>query len=129
MHPVAREARMGVAVDETGDRSEAPAVDLVHVGEIGRQIAHRADHLHLAVAAEDEGVLDDLHVAEAVPPQRAAVPARRRDLRQVADEESGHRSAAGWASDGLPPLPADVLLRGTLGRSSPPSCAASSASG
>ncbi len=87
--------------------------------DVRGQFAHRADRRDHPVAAEDEGVLDDAHVPERRPSQRARVAARRRSLGQIADQQVGHDADDCCAAD----APA------TLGRSSPPSRAASSASG
>src|SRR5262249_4941442 len=66
--PVAEEARVGVAVDEPRDRAETAAVELLHLAELeARELPHRSDRRDLALFAEDEGVLDHVHV-----PQRTA---------------------------------------------------------
>ncbi len=65
--PVAGETRMGMAIDESRNRRKPSTVDFIHAGNVRRQIAHRADRLDPAVAAEDERVLDDPDVAETSP--------------------------------------------------------------
>jgi hypothetical protein len=65
---------MRVTVDEAGDGREAVPVDLLHVAGKRGQVAHRADGLDHAVAAEDEGVLDQLDLPQRAPAQRCLRP-------------------------------------------------------
>ncbi len=75
---VAGESRVGMAVDETGDRRPPTPVDLLDVTVEPRQRTHRADGLDLAVADEDVRVFHDLDGAELSPAkQRPPQPAWR----------------------------------------------------
>ena len=78
---------MRVAVDEARDRAEAAAVDLDDVAVERRQVAHAPDRLDRLAAAEDVRVLEHVDLAERGPAQRRVAPGRRRELREVADEQ------------------------------------------
>ena len=91
MRTVAGEGRVRVAVDEPGDGAEPPTVDLVHVAVDSGRLAHGADRLDQPVAHENECVLHDLDLTERGAAERAPRSGRRRELREVADEEPAHR--------------------------------------
>src|SRR5204863_7849199 len=64
VHPIAGEAGVGVAVDKTGDSAAPAAVDLHHLLELRRKVAHRSDALGAAVPREEVCVLDHVDIAE-----------------------------------------------------------------
>ena len=109
--PIAREAGVRVAVDQTRDRGQAAPVELLDLAVERPQITHRTDLRDAPVLAEDVGVLDDIHRSKRRPAERSTGSRGRHDLREVANEEPGHGCVAG-----------------TEGRSSPLSRASSSAS-
>ncbi len=93
---VAPECRVGVAVDEPGDRAEPGAVELLELALLGPaverpQVAHRADRLDRRTVADHVGVLDHVDPTERLSPQRPATPRGRRDLRQVPQQEAARR--------------------------------------
>ena len=77
---------------------------------VGGKIAHRADRLDLPVAAEHERVLDHPHVAERGAAERAAA-SRRRDLREVADQQAGHGTRTTTRATSAPPRAAMLTQR------------------
>ena len=117
MSPVAREARMRVAVDEARERAEPAPVELLDVAVQGAELAHPPHLGDAAVLAQDVAALDDVDAAEIDSPQRRARARRGHDLLEVADEQPprGRRLGAHSAAGGI-------------GGSSPPSAAASIAS-
>ena len=135
-HPIAAEARVRVTVDEAGDRREAAPVYLLDVTEARRQVAHRPERLDEPAAREDERALCHVHAAQRPSTERACDTCRRCELREVADQKRrvwlcAHDPDACplVPGSGLDPPPAAPRPPGMLGRSSPPSRAASSASG
>jgi len=78
-----------VTVDEPRDSTAPAAVDLFHVVLEQRQVAHPPDRLDLPLAAEDERVLEQLDLAEPPSAERRVAAGRRRELREVADEQPG----------------------------------------
>ena len=88
---VAGEARVRVAVDEARDRREPATVDLLDVVIEARQVAHRSRRRDATVLAQHVRVSDDVDLAQRVAAKRRGAPRRRRDLREVADEESRRR--------------------------------------
>jgi hypothetical protein len=114
---VAREARVRVAIDETGNRAATASVDHVDLRVRDLELAHAADGLDPSLRAEHVRVLDHLDVRQ--PTQRRLVScARRRELLEVANQE--------------PALAGDLVRHSPLGgagSSSPWASAASSASG
>ena len=102
---VAAESRVRVAVDEARDRAEAAPIDLDDVAVERRQVAHAADGGDRVVLAEDERVLEDVDLAERSPAKRRTAAGRRRDLREVADEQR-HASDDGAAGITTPPCSA-----------------------
>jgi hypothetical protein len=98
LHAVAEEARMGVAVDEPGDRAAASPVELLDVAaELEpAELAHAPRRCDPARVAEHEGVLEHLHVSKrAATDRRLGVRRRGRELREVADEEPVRSRLAG----------------------------------
>ena len=84
---VAAERRVRVAVDEPRDRAQPAPVDLDDVAVERRQVAHAPHRLDRVAGAEDVRVLEHLDVAERGAAQRRLTAGRRRQLRQVADEQ------------------------------------------
>src|SRR5438874_11053422 len=84
---VAREARVRVTVDQAWDGAEAAAVDFDHVAARRLQVSHLARLHDVAAVAQDEGTLDDPHVAERRSAQGGVRASRRRELRQVANKQ------------------------------------------
>ena len=84
---VAAERRMRVAVDEARDRAQPAAVDLDDVAVEPRQVPHAPHGLDRVAGAEHVRVLEHLDFAECGPPQRRLAARRRRELREVADEQ------------------------------------------
>src|SRR5439155_21539191 len=113
-----REARVCVAVDEPGDRTETASVDLLDVAVETRQVTHPADGLDRLARTEDVRILEHVHLAERAPAQRRRGACGSRDLLEVADEQ------AALAARGAHPR-----SRGGIGSSSPCDSAAASASG
>src|SRR5215211_7467628 len=114
LHTVAAEAGVRVAVDETRDRAEAAAVELLDIAVHRPEVGH-APHADDAVSVgQDERVLDHLDVAERAPSKRRAGAARRGELLEIADQQA---AGPAWAAHSR-----------KVGRSSSPSLAASSAS-
>jgi len=87
---VAGERRVRVAVDEPGDCSKATTVDLRHVAVELRQVAHPADVLDAPLVNDDVGVLDNLDPAEHLAAERRGTAGRRRELREVTNEQPAH---------------------------------------
>jgi hypothetical protein len=132
--PVATETCMGMTIDETRDRREPATVDLLQPTDIRRKVCHRANRRYTTIAAENERVLDDAYIAETGASKWPAASSRRRDLREVTNQHAGHGVAVGFgaigvAAVGCAAVGAAVVTLAMLGRSSPPSRAASSASG
>ncbi len=90
LDPVARKARVRVAIDEAGDRAASPPVDFDDVAVDRLEIAHASDRHDLRALAEDERVLDDRDLAEKCSAQRRCVAGRRHELTDVADEQAAH---------------------------------------
>ncbi len=78
-----------MAVDEPGNRRQPAAVELLDLAE-EREVGHRADRGDVPVLAEHEGVRGDLDVAQRGATERRVLSSRRRDLREVADQQGGH---------------------------------------
>ena len=112
---VAAERGMRVAVDKARDRAQPAAVELREVTVERRQVAHPPDGLDRLAVAQDEGVLEHLDFAERRSAEGSPPPGRRRQLREVAEQQA--RAGPRHAS------------LGTCGIRSPPSSAAASASG
>ncbi len=110
---VAAERRMRVTVDEAGDRAAAGRVELVHLAVERRQVAHPSHRLDRLAPAEDVGVLDHLDLAERSAAQRRRATRGRRELREVADEQTrlAHASA-GAAGIQRPPASAASIASG-----------------
>src|SRR5439155_10654933 len=87
--PVAAEAGMRMAVDETGDRAEATSVELFDILVEWPEVAHPADRSYEPVATEEICILDQLDVREPLAAQWGITPSRRRELAEIADEERG----------------------------------------
>ena len=115
---VAEKARVRVAVDEPGDRAESASVELLDVAVERRQVAHAADRLDRAAGTEDVRVRQHVDLAERGSAQWGLGAGRRRELREVADEQ-----AAGVARG------AHSSLAGGIGASRPCASAAAAASG
>ena len=86
------------------------------------------------LALRDVQVIDDAYIAETGASKWPAASSRRRDLREVTNQHAGHGVAVGFgavgvAAVGCTAVGAAVVTLAMLGRSSPPSRAASSASG
>jgi hypothetical protein len=113
LDPVSSEARVRVAIDEARDSAQPAAVKLGDLTAEPAQVAHPAGCRDPAVLAENERILDDIHLAERLPAQGHLVARGGRELREVANEEACGRHT-----------PED---RG-IGGSRPPRSAASSAS-
>ena len=90
-----------VAVDEPGERAEAAAVELLDLAVERRKLGHRPDRLDPPVAAENEGVLDHVHLAERGAAQGRAGSGGRDRLSEVADEER-HAGQASRPGSGSP---------------------------
>ena len=90
LDPVARKARVRVAIDEAGNRAASPTVDFDDVAVDRLEIAHSPDRHDLRPVAEDERVLDDRDLAEQRSAQRRCVAGRRHELADVADEQAAH---------------------------------------
>ena len=112
---VAAERRVRVAVDEPRHGAEATALHLHDLAVECWEVAHPPHGLDRLAGAEDEGVLDHLDSAERRPPQRSSHARRRRELREIAQEQASRRRRH--------------ASRGTAGIRIPPSSAAASASG
>jgi len=118
---VAREAGMRVAVHEPRDRRQAAAIHLEDVVRYCFEVGHPPACDHRAVLAEQERTFYDLDLAKLLTPQRRLPACRRRELRQVPDEQAG-----GLAPSLAPGRHAPA--GGGIGSSKPPRSAASSAS-
>jgi len=103
LHPVTREARVRVAVDEPRDRAETAAVDLLDLSSEGRQVTHTADSLDRLTRTEDVRMLDHVHLAERAAAQRRRSARGTRNLGEVADEEAAlaARGAHSWSRCGI----------------------------
>ena len=101
---------MRVAIDEPGHGATSPSVELFDLAVERTQLPHLPDLGDRTVVDEHVGVLEDVDAAELGCPQRRPAAGRRRDLREVADEQARHSG-------------------GSMGTLSPPARAASIASG
>ena len=135
---VAAERGMRVAVDKARDRAQPAAVELRDVTVERRHVAHPPDGLDRVAGAENERVLEHLDLAERRSAQRSIGSGGRRQLREVAQEQTraGRRHASpgtGWlgARPAKPPAPGRETCppSAAMGIRSPPSSAAASASG
>jgi hypothetical protein len=101
---VAREGRVCVAVDEARHRGEPARVELLDVSVEASERAHLPPRLDHPVAAEDVRVGERVERAEIAAAERRDTAGRRRQLRQVADEEPVTRRtrchSAGAGADG-----------------------------
>ena len=106
VHAVAAEARVRVAIDEAGDRAPPAAVDFHHVAVERRELTHPPHCGDRSALAEDVRVLDDVDAAEVRAAQRRVRSSRRRQLGQIADEQTvrGRRGGHSPPSAGVPPL-------------------------
>ena len=97
---------MRVAVDEAGDRALPAAVDFRHVAIERREVAHPPHRGDRAALAEDVRVLDDVDAAEVRAAQRRVQSRRRRQLGQIADEQTVRGRCGGHSppSAGMPPV-------------------------
>ncbi len=136
---VAAERRVRVAVDEPRHGAQATALHLHDLAAECGKVAHPPHGLDRVAGAEDEGLLDHLGIAERRSPQRRSTACRRRELREIAEEQTrrGRRHASigtGWL-EAPPAEPPPAPGRKTcppsaaMGIRSPPSSAAASASG
>src|SRR5919201_3222619 len=64
LRPVAGEARVRVAIDESGDRRAPATVQLFDVVVETTQFSHGADARHPTVLAENVSVIDDRQLSE-----------------------------------------------------------------
>ena len=110
---VTAEGRVRVAVDEPGDRAAPAAVELHDLAVEGPQVAHPPHRLDRLAGTEDVRVLEHLDLRESLSAQRRVASGRRRELREVADEQPRRAHASA----------------GAPGIRSPPASAASIASG
>ncbi len=108
LDPVAREARVRVAVDEARDRGEAAPVELLDVAAERAEVAHAPRRRDAPVLAEHVGVRRDLDLAQRRAPERRAASRRRRDLREVADEERAHDGVIDGRSSACSPAAASA---------------------
>ena len=105
---IAREARVRVAVDEPRNRTQPATVDLLDFPAQRREVAHCPNGGDTALLAEDVRALDDVDGTEVGSPERRWPRSRRRNLREVADEERprtlrrrrSHASAPAAGSEG-----------------------------
>ncbi len=100
---------MRVAVDKARNRTQLATIDLDNVAVERRQVAHASHSLDRVAGAENVRVLEHVDRTERRPAQRRLTPRRRRELREVADEQLH-------------------AVRGTDGIAIPPEAAASRAS-
>jgi hypothetical protein len=121
LDPVAAEACVRVTVDQTRDRAQPTPIELLDRTVEARELAHPTDACDTTLLAENESVLEDLHLPQSVPAQRRLPPRGRRELRQVADEQPGRAGLA------LPAVAHASCAR--IGSSTPYCSAVSSASG
>ena len=101
---VAAERRVRMAVDESRNRAEAAAVDLLHIAVERRQVAHAAGCRDQPVLAEHVGVLDDRDRPEPGPARGRAARRRRRELLEVAHQEAAHSRTVkrrAWADEAV----------------------------
>ena len=85
---IAGEARVRVAVDEPGERAQAPPVELLHVACERAEVGHPPHVGDAAVLAQDIRVLDDVDPPEVGAAQRRFGSRRRYDLAEVAHEQA-----------------------------------------
>ena len=115
---VAREARMGVAVDQAGHGAEPVPVQLLDVALERAEVAHPADCGDRRAVAQHVCVFEHLDLAQGLAASRRVVSGRRRELRETAHEQARRRRG-----DLAHPATA-----GGLGSSSPCASAAATAS-
>ena len=107
-----------MAVDKPGNRAEPPSVELFDVAVDRPELAHRADRLDHAAAAEDVRILEHVDLTERRAAERRTRSGRSRELREVADEHAACAAHEAHATSG-----------GDIGASRPCASAAASASG
>ena len=117
--PVAAPRRVGVAVDEPGDRAEPATVELLELAVERGQVAHAPDRRDRVAVAEDERVVDHVDRARA---SRAASGAPFR--RQASRPARGRGRAAVRAPTGTV-----IGYASSIGVDRPCSRAAATASG
>jgi hypothetical protein len=88
LDPVTREARVRVAIDESGDRAQPTAVQLDDVAAERAEILHAADTGNATLLAEDVRIFDDLDLPERLAAQGRLPPGGCCELRQVAHEQA-----------------------------------------
>ena len=84
---VAREARMGVTVDEPRDCRQPAAVELLDLAVDRADVCHAPDLCDSPVLAEDVRILEHVERPQRVAAQRRILSGRARDLREVANQE------------------------------------------
>ncbi len=84
---VAREARVGMAVDEARDRAEPAAVELLDLVVEWGEVAHPADGLDPSVRAQHVGGLDHIDEPQLSATQGCAPTRGSGELLEVADQE------------------------------------------
>ena len=114
---VSGEARVGVAIDQPGDRAEAASVELLDLTLDRTEVAHAADRLDGVTRAEEITVLDHLDVGEGRAAQRRRRAGWGRELFEIADEQAARGARRAHPASG------------GIGGSSPCASAASIASG
>src|SRR5439155_12900336 len=82
--------RVRMTVDEARDRARPAPVELLDVTLEVRQIAHVPGGCDSTVLAEQEGMLHDLDLAQALPAQGRTRSSANDELREIADEQSAH---------------------------------------
>ena len=88
---VARETRMRMAVDETGERTQPPPVELLDVSVEHTEVGHLPHFGDAALLAEDERAFEDVDPPEIGAPKRRLGAGRGHDLVEVADEQPRRR--------------------------------------
>ncbi len=88
---VAAEGHVRVAVDEAGDRAAPAAVELLDIASDRLELTHSSDGDDRLAFAQHVGVLEHFDVAEGTTAAGRAPGSRRRELREVADEQPRRR--------------------------------------
>ena len=88
---IAGEGGVRVAVDEAGHGRAPPSVQLLDVPVEGRQRPHRSERLDAIAVDQDVGVLHDFELSERSAAQGGGPSRGRRDLGEVADQQSSSR--------------------------------------
>src|SRR5919201_5785718 len=88
LDPIAAEARVRVAVDQSRHRAETAAVELLDVVVERVEVSHATDAGDDALLAEDVRVLEDVDAPECCAAQGRVAPGRSRQLHEVTDQQA-----------------------------------------